>query len=312
MKRADSERMPNADPEDDSDRLMDDDGDDGSEVEASSVEGQDDDAHRKDVEGILESTGKQLKRGKTMAMKEAISSAKKAGVSSKIITKAEKQLDDYKRKQKKEEVTAEVEAFFASQAARDILLCERMVKKATEAECEPDMVQKLQAQLDELVAMRPLEDGEIKNARDCLMTSVREFVAECSLGRSIASQDVERGRKKVDGKLSLDSSLMTLVLERPQQDMNGTTTGDTDTLHALVDTLTAVTATREKEKDGLKGLAGVWEDDLACMVVLRYSLKDGSPGLWCLVESSKSRRDRFVEAITALAAVCTNRNRAGG
>jgi len=76
---------------------------DNSEVAASSDEEENHEDYKQSVEQILKSTGKNLKRGKTMAMKEAISTAKKYGLDGSKITEAQRQLDEHVKQQRREE-----------------------------------------------------------------------------------------------------------------------------------------------------------------------------------------------------------------
>merc|ERR1711862_868190 len=136
-------------------------GDEGSsEIEAPSEDEEDDAEKRQDIADILQTTGQNLKRGKTMAMKEAISTAKKFGLESSKITEAEQQLDLHKRQQRREEVEREVEVFLRSEAAMDIGITEKMIKKAVEADCGIAVVQSLQERLQELLLTRSLEEED--------------------------------------------------------------------------------------------------------------------------------------------------------
>merc|ERR1740127_390042 len=90
--------------------------DEHSEVAASSQEEEADnkESFKQGVEEILQTTGKNLKRGKTMAMREAISTAKKCGVEKATISEAEQRLDRHKKDQRRGEVEEEVRGFFNS------------------------------------------------------------------------------------------------------------------------------------------------------------------------------------------------------
>jgi len=273
--------------------------DDKSEVDASS-EGEEDNAenYKQDVEEILKSTGQGLKRGKTMAMKEAISTAKKVGLDSNKIDDAEHLLDNHKKQQLRDEVEAEVNVFLNSRASRDIPSCEAMIAKAQNAECKQNTVQKLQTWLEEIINTRSLEDEEVQRAREFLKQSCREFVlaATHAEGRPVVYVNLDDGRKKP----------AILLLDPPLQNLRVTLEGKgTGTLfEAPVASLTAVAALKDKKVQKCKGFKEMEEGDAECAVAVRYDISKTS-GVICLVEPTPVRRDRLIEAVIILTTACS-------
>merc|ERR1740120_664280 len=95
--QADAPRMRGAQTAEMSDEASEHSDGDHSEVAASSEDDHNQEEYKQGVEEILKSTGKNLKRGKTMAMKEAISTAKKYGLETSKISEAERKLDEHKK-----------------------------------------------------------------------------------------------------------------------------------------------------------------------------------------------------------------------
>lgn len=267
-----------------------------SEVAASSEEDDNPDAYKQDVEEILKSTGQGLKRGKTMAMKEAISTAKKFGLDSSAITQAEKQLDEHKKQQLRDEVEAESNSFLNSNAARDISLCEAMLRKAQNADCKDEVIERLQTWLEEIIITRSLEDEEVQRSRDYLKQSCREFVLAATKGegRPVVYVNLDDGRKKP----------ATLVLDPPLQTLRVALLGKAVTvMEAPVTSLTAVVATKDKKVQKTKGFKEMVEGDVECAVAIRYEAEKTS-GVLCLVEATPLKRDRLIEAVIILTTAC--------
>jgi len=269
-----------------------------SEIEAPSEDEEDDAEKRQDIADILQTTGQNLKRGKTMAMKEAISTAKKFGLETSKITEAEQQLDLHKRQQRREEVEREVEVFLRSEAAQDIGITEKMIKKAVEADCVVAVVQRLQERLQELLLTRSLEDEEIDRAREYLKQSCRDFVlaAASDSGRLASYVDLEKGTK-TSAVISLDPALrlVTVSLEGGG--------GDKQVLQAPVTTLVAVIASSDPDVQNTKGFQKLGAGEQEGAAAIKWEL-EGRTGIWCFLEPTSIRRDRLIEAVAILTAVC--------
>jgi len=270
------------------------DADDGSEVVASSDEGDDANEYKQDVENTLKSTGQNLKRGKTMAMKEAISTAKKFGVETKVITAAEKQLEDHKKQQRRDSVEQEVSQFFESKASQEIPLCDKMLKKAAEAECGDEILKKLKDRLLLLNETRPLETQETEHAREYLKQSCRNFVLSVVKGdgRPTVFLSLDDGRK-LSANVLLDATMQNLqvVLD------------DNQVLKAPVMSLSACPATQDARVKGSRGFNAVDEDEVDCALALKHEI-GGKAGVWCVLERDNLARDRLIEAVVILATAC--------
>lgn len=276
--------------------LSDDEKDDGSEVVASSDGEFDPNEYKQDVEHTLKTTGATLKRGKTCAMKEAITTAKKLGLEQGVITNAEKQLDDHKKKQKREATEDEVNQFYESKIANEIPQAERMLKKAKEAECSKEVIQKLEKHLDNLIITRPLETEENDQAREYMKYSCSDFVMAATKGggRPVVFLNLENG-KKTAAVMSLDGPLQTLFISIEETD-GGPLETPIVSLHASV-------AHKDSTVRNSKGFTKLEAGDAGCAVAVKHE-RDNKAGVWCLVEPTQIRRDRLVEALVILAEAC--------
>lgn len=252
--------------------------------------------YRQSVEEALQTAGTTLKRGKTMAMHEAISMAKKFNVESSKISEAEKRLDDHKRRQRREEVEREVGALFSSKASRDIPVCETLLRKANDAGVSPQVSTRLRLHLDELIISRNLEDEELVFAREYLKQSCREIVSAAARGkgRRMVILDLEIG-SKVSAYLSIDPLLQYFCLSPLGEGEEARV--------APIASVNAVHAKNDSGVTGSPGFAALGEADADCAVALRY-VSDGSLGVWCFVESTPQRRDQFIEALAMLRVAC--------
>jgi len=267
-----------------------------SEVAASSEEDDNQEEYKQGVEEILKSTSKSLKRGKTMAMKEAISTAKKYNIEAKTVAEAEKRLDDHKRQQRREEVEKEADAFLAS-ANNERAACEKVLKKVIEADCRKEVIDRVQDKLDEIIATRDLEDEEAEQAREYLKQSCRDFVLAATQGggRPVLLVDLEDG-KKVPSLLSLDAPLQCLLLRREEVD-------EAESKAVPLRSVTAGLARGDKKVAATKGFGQLEDEDGECAVALRFEV-DRVSGVWCFVEPTQARRDRLLEALVVLTAIC--------
>lgn len=269
-----------------------------SEIAASSDEDDNHEDKKQDVKDILKKTGDDLKRGKTMAMKEAISTAKKIGLEASTISEAEKRLDEHKKQQRREEVEQEVTAFFASPAHKEIAICQKMLKKAQESDCKEAVLTRLQQWLDELIITRDLEEDEVDQARDYLKSSCRDFVVKATQGggRPVTFLKLDNGQK-VSACLYLDPPLQSICLK---EDSSGPESAG---VCAPVSSLQAVLAARDQTVSCKRAFTDMEENDTECAVALRYE-NDGMSGVWCLVEPTIIRRDRLIESIIILRTAC--------
>jgi len=275
--------------------------DDGSEVVASSDGELDPNEYKQDVEATLKSTGANLKRGKTMAMKEAIATAKKLNLEEGVISNAEKQLDEHKKKQKRDATVEEVHAFFESKLVNEITQAEKMLKKAKEAECEADIIEKLENHLNELIITRTLETDEKDVAREYMKFSCTEFVVSATKGggRPVVFLNLENG-KKTAAIMSLDAPLQNLIITIEDQE-------DGEPLSSPIFSLSAVPAVKDAGVRNSRGFQKLEEADAESAVALKHEI-EGKGGVWCLVEPTRIRRDRLVEAMVMLAEACRASN----
>lgn len=274
-------------------------GDDGSEVVASSDGELDPNEYKQDVEQTLKTTGANLKRGKTMAMKEAINTAKKLGLEEDVINKAESQLDEHKKKQKRDATEEEVMAFFESKIVNEIPQAERMLKKAKEADCSEEVMDRLQKHLEILIITRPLETDESEMGREYMKISCQDFVVSATKGggRPIVFLNVESG-KKTAAVMSLDPPLQNLIISiEENEDL---------AMMTPIKTLHAKAATKDSTVRNAKGFQALPKDEADCSVAVKHEI-DNKAGVWCLVEPTKVRRDRLVEALVTLAEACRAR-----
>jgi len=272
------------------------DGSGGSEVVASSDGELDPNEYKQDVEHTLKDTGTNLKRGKTVAMKEAICTAKKLGVDDELIQDAEKQLDEHKKKQKRDATEEEVGTFFESKIANEIPHAEKMLKKAQAAECSDEVIERLEKHLDELIATRPLETDENEQAREYMKCSCTDFVVAATRGggRPVVFLNLTDG-KKTAATMSLDAPLQNLIIAIEDQ--------PDGLLQTLITTLSATPASKDTAVRNSKGYGTLDEEDAISSVALKHEV-DGKAGVWCLVEPTRIRRDRLIEALVILAEAC--------
>jgi len=270
---------------------------DGSEVAASS----DGEMHDKDVkqgvEAILKETGKSLKRGKTMAMKEAISTAKKHDIDKKTVAEAEKLLQDHKKRQWQEEVELEVQQFFDGSNVKDIPFCEKVLTKVKDAECKVEVLQRVSDHLEMLIITRELELDEVKQAREQLKQSCRQFVhaAVAGDGRRITILNLETGNK-IPANVSLDPPLENMTVVH----LSG---NEHDIFIPLV-SLNAFNAKDDGKIRQSKGFEALEVDDRDCVVAMRYETNEKEKGVMCIVEREITERDRLREAIITLMTIC--------
>lgn len=252
--------------------------------------------YKREVEETLGKVARTLKRGKTMAMREVISMAKKFNLDALKITEAEKLLDDHKRQQRIQEVESEVQAFFLSQASRTIPVCETLLRKAAEAGVGATVTQRLKEHLDELVITRYLEEEEVSRARKYLKDTCREFVeaATSGQGRPVVFVDLDDGRK-ASAYLSIDPPLQHFRLIHSGA-------GEEEQVTPIACTR-PIQAQADGSVKGSRGFLKLDESDANCAVALRYSFESYS-GVWCFVEPTQLRRDELVEAIVMLKVTC--------
>mmetsp|Transcript_106248 Transcript_106248/g.307524 ORF Transcript_106248/g.307524 Transcript_106248/m.307524 type:complete len:313 (+) Transcript_106248:91-1029(+) len=275
------------------------DGDRSEEIVASSGDEADEDGYKQGVEEILKTTGKNIKRGKTMALKEAISTAKKYGLETSTISEAEKQLTEHKKQQLREEVEKEVEAFFASAACDDISSAEKMVRKAVDADCRAPVLKRVQDRLDELIITRTLEEDEEKLCRSYLKQSCREFVEAATKagGRQVIVLDLDDGRR-VPSSISLDPPLQHVLIVPDRED------GDGSARQVPISKMRAGRAQDDKKLASRRGFVELEDEDLECAVSVRYEGRDRLPAVLCLLEPTRLRRDRLIEALLVLTLTC--------
>eukprot|EP00928_Gymnodinium_smaydae_P030259 TRINITY_DN22547_c0_g1_i1.p1 TRINITY_DN22547_c0_g1~~TRINITY_DN22547_c0_g1_i1.p1 ORF type:complete len:307 (-),score=84.41 TRINITY_DN22547_c0_g1_i1:190-1110(-) len=268
---------------------------DESHVGDTSDEGEDHSAMKEGVEKILREAGKTLKRGKTMAMKEAISTAKKHNVDNAKIGEAEKMLTDHKRRQLQEDTEKEVEHFFVSTHVRDIHHAEKVVKKVRDAGCRAEVLKRVEDHLHELIVTRPLEPEEETQSCCVMKQSCREFVlsAVSGDGRPVTLLGIDDG-KFTSGRLSLDPPLLNLMLARAEGG-----------LKMALSSLSACPGKDEVRTKTSKFFQALDVGERNCIVALRYE-SNGTPGVLLIQEPSQGQRDRLREAIVLLRGIASD------
>jgi len=269
---------------------------DGSDVAPSSDEETNEHDIKKGVEDILKDTIKTLKRGKTMALNEAIAVAKKTNVDRAMITEAQTALDEYKIKQHREDVEKEVKAFMASPTRGDIPTAEKVVKKVKEAGCRAEVMQGVQEHLDMLIETRPLEDQEMGQALESLRCSCREFVVNAvkGNGRDVLAFNLDNGRL-VPACLQLDPPLQILRLVYKHG-------GGAQDAGGLTIRTSSLKASRGKDNPKLKmhrHFSVLDPEEQDCFVAVNYE-SDSGPGLLCLQEPTPLLRDKLRDAFVFL------------
>lgn len=268
--------------------------DEGSDVQASSDDDVDQEGVKQGVSDILVTTGKNLKRGKTMAMKEAIATAKKTGVDSTKISEAEKRLDEHKKQQRREEVEQEVQKFSSQPAYKDLQMVDKMIKKAIDADCAITTIDALKKHLEELIMTRPLEDEESSMARDYLKRSCRELVLATTkgTGRNVTLLRLSDGAK-MSASMSLDPPLRHI---RVAED-SGTAA------RAPISSLKVMRGKDDKKVSKSSAFTDLDPSGQDCILSISYE-ENGQPGNWCLIEPTSLLRDRLREAVLVLVTTC--------
>lgn len=270
--------------------------DDGSEVVPSSEDEEDGNDYKQDVEDTLKATGANLKRGKTLAMKEAITTAKKLGLQQDVIKTAEDQLEEHKKREKRLAMAQDVQQFFETSTANEIPQVEKMLKKAKDADCDADVIARLEKHLDELIITRPLETDEADIGREYMKKSCMDFVLAATKGggRPVVFLNLSNG-KKVSATLSIDPVLQNLILTIEENEENP--------YIVPVQSMSATTGLKENSVRSSKAFKNLEDDDSNCAVALKFE-KEDKPGVWCLIEPTVIRRDRLIEAFLILSEAC--------
>mmetsp|Transcript_12786 Transcript_12786/g.38519 ORF Transcript_12786/g.38519 Transcript_12786/m.38519 type:complete len:309 (-) Transcript_12786:234-1160(-) len=296
VKRAKGERPP-LHPEFESEGSEEEEGQDDKEVVAvSSEEDGAEEDYRQGVAETLRTTGRALKRGRTMAMKEAISTAKKLNVEAATVAEAEKQLDAHKRRQRREEAERAAEAFLGCGESGDRATCEIMLRRVVDAECSKELVERLKAQLQEIIITRDLEDEELLQAHEYMKENCRAFVLSATKrgGRPVLLLDLESGAK-LPSRLSLDPPLQSLGLRQEDE-------AELDVRAVPLCSLAPRPAREDKAVRRSAGFKDLEDGEGECALAVAYeSAKER--GVWCFVESTPERRDRLIEAFVVLAAI---------
>lgn len=264
--------------------------DEGSDVQASSDDDVDHEGVKQGVSDILAQTGKNLKRGKTMAMKEAIATAKKTGVDVGKISEAEKRLDEHKKQQRREEVEKEVQQFKELPAYKDMQAVDKMIKKAIDADVNATVVDALKEHLQELIMTRKLEDEESSMAREYLKRSCRELVLASTKrkGRNVTLLRLSDGAK-IPGSVTLDPTLRHMCVAEEAG----------PSAQALVTSLKVLKGKDDKKVSKSSAFTDLDANNQDCILSISYEA-NGQPGSWCLIEPTSLLRDRLREAVTVL------------
>lgn len=277
----------------------------------SADEGEDEDMRREAVESALKKTMEVLKRGKTQALKEAISGAKKLKVDATVIKAAEKRLADHKHDQRRGEVEDELNEFMKTDQFEDIKACVKMESKAEKADVRDEDLKQLRDKLYLLRICRELEDDEDDTAYAMVQKSASEFFDQAisEAGRRVIFFDHHNG-SKCCASLTLDPPVRHLILTLEMTDQDKVIIKKT-----LLAKVFCVVKNFNVEGISLSKLSA-GEHELAVavkhtgeIISPRHRSPRGEPiqpertvgeGVWIFVEATVPRRDRLFEAIMFL------------
>lgn len=254
-----------------------------------------DEDYKQGLADALKNTGKSLKRGKTMAVREAIAAAKKYEIDASVVAEAEKRLEEHKKQQRREEVEKQVTALFDSNEVKDRAAVESMLKKATDADCKKEVISKLQDQLDEIIITRDLEEEEKEKCKEWLIESCREFVLGCTKpgGRPVLALDLSSGAKTTC-RLMVDPPLQNLCLRDADA-------AETEFQQVPISSLGAMPAKDHSATSKSAGFPELKDGESDCAVAVTYEAE--GKGSWCFIEPTLEQRDRFIEAIVVLVSI---------
>eukprot|EP00434_Breviolum_minutum_P036700 symbB.v1.2.032532.t1/scaffold3911.1/size48435/3 len=169
--------------------------DDRSEADLQSEVGDTAEDLKEGIQKLLEETGRTLERGQTLALKEAITAAKKNRVRNDLIKEAERRLEHHQLGQKRQESEVKVSKWLQKDS-RDLEECERLLEEAVRNQCDEQMQKTLQKRLAELKITRPLESEEAAQAKEYVVESCRDFVSQASQkGRPSLFLNLDEGNK---------------------------------------------------------------------------------------------------------------------
>lgn len=281
-------RLSAAAPDDDESEDEEDDEDEQESPSESSDENKDE--YSRDVEDALARTALDLKRGKTMAMKEVITTAKKVGVDNSKIREAEDRLEDHKKKQYREEVEAECKEFMKSAASNDADACATMIEKALGADVAQNVLQPIKDQHYELLMRRPLEEEERSAAKDRFRKSAKDLVKKTINGYSTVVLDMHEGTK-VPATVTFDPPLVYLIVNKTDEEEE----------RAPLCSVKAYRATVADNLNEAMGFDNLSQKEKDNAILINYDEGgDDGEGSWIFLESSKADGDRLVEALAVL------------
>ncbi|CAK9089537.1 unnamed protein product [Durusdinium trenchii] len=267
--------------------------DERSEADLQSEAGETAEEAREGIQKLLEETGRTLQRGRTLAMKEAISAARQHGVESSLIKEAQQRLEHHQLRQKRAECEKEVSLWFAS-AAQDLEQCGRLLEAAVQSQCAEEIQAKLRKRLEELKITRPLAPDELDQAQRYVTESCQGFVSAALLaeGRKTLFLDLDEGNKST-ATLHLNPSLQVLSLKVHIDE--GTKSASAAHMQQLEETwLKDIDSLPAKDDEVISQHRGFLE--LECQV-------NGRSKVWCFVEASLHERDRLLQALHVLSCV---------
>merc|ERR1740130_1509335 len=142
-----------------------------------------------------------------------------------------------------------------------------MLKKAEEAECSDQVMNRLQKHLAELVETRPLEADENDQAREYMKYSCSDFVVAATKGggRPVVFLNLENG-KKTAAIMSLDAPLQNLIITIEDQE-------DGDPLSSPIFSLSAVPAVKDAGVRNSRGFQKLEEADAESAVALKHEIE---------------------------------------
>lgn len=182
-------------------------------------------------------------------------------------------------------------------------MCAKVLKKARDAHCYPEVVQRVQNQLDLIIARRNLEEDELTDIREYLKQSCWDFAREAVRGDGRAITIFNRSEGTLTPAcIALDPPLETLRVVHDRDEFLSIfeLVGE----RMLVSSLRAVIGMSDPEVGASPAFACLTADEQACIAAVRYMSDQGNPGLLCVQEPTPTQAARFIEALTMLETLC--------
>ncbi|CAJ1417522.1 unnamed protein product [Effrenium voratum] len=245
---------------------------------------------RQQIQEVLAETGRSLRRGRTLAMREAINAAKKRQVPKGVIQEAEKLLEDHVLRHRRAELEAKAAKYLAQ--SQDLEECSELLEEAEKCKC-PELQRRLKHRLEELQITRPLTPEEVTRAETCVRQSCLRFLelAAADAGREVLVLNLDAGDKS-SGSLHLDAPLQNLTLKQTLDE-------GVRTQGCRLATLSASLAQDDRQVREQRGFLELEHGERHHCVAVHCEV-NGKRRIWCFVEPSTSARDHLLEALRVL------------